>query len=307
MIKSFTITNYLGDSIKLEMGRPEQSGFLIKSVSGLGPAKASINAIEISTNDGSLFNSARLNQRNIVFEFVFADTVNLESIEALRQKTYKYFPMKKKLTILIETDNRIVQTVGYVESNEPNIFSSQEGTQISIICPDPFFYSAGKDGTIVTVFYGIEADFEFPFSNESLNEPLLVLGTMQIKTENNIFYPGDAEIGITIKIHALGDVEDVTIYNSGTREIMEIDTDKLTAMTGYGIIAGDDIVINTLKGDKSITLIRGGVNINILNALAKDTDWFTLAKGDNIFAFGAEVGTSNLQFLIENHVVYEGV
>lgn len=307
MIKSFTITNYLGDSIKLEMGRPEQSGFLIKSVSGLGPAKASINAIEISTNDGSLFNSARLNQRNIVFEFVFTDTVNLESIEALRQKTYKYFPMKKKLTILIETDNRIVQTVGYVESNEPNIFSSQEGTQISIICPDPFFYSAGKDGTIVTVFYGIEADFEFPFSNESLNEPLLVLGTMQIKTENNIFYPGDAEIGITIKIHALGDVEDVTIYNSGTREIMEIDTDKLTAMTGYGIIAGDDIVINTLKGDKSITLIRGGVNINILNALAKDTDWFTLAKGDNIFAFGAEVGTSNLQFLIENHVVYEGV
>ena len=307
MIKSFTITNYLGDSIKLDMGRPEKSGFLIRSVSGLGPAKASINAIGISTNDGSLFNSARLNQRNIVFEFVFTDTVNLESIEALRQKTYKYFPMKKKLTILIETDNRIVQTVGYVESNEPNIFSSQEGTQISIICPDPFFYSAGKDGTIVTVFYGIEADFEFPFSNESLNEPLLVLGTMQIKTENNIFYPGDAEIGITIKIHALGDVEDVTIYNSGTREIMEIDTDKLTAMTGYGIIAGDDIVINTLKGDKSITLIRGGVNINILNALAKDTDWFTLAKGDNIFAFGAEVGTSNLQFLIENHVVYEGV
>lgn len=307
MIKSFTITNYLGDSIKLEMGRPEQSGFLIKSVSGLGPAKASINAIEISTNDGSLFNSARLNQRNIVFEFVFTDTINLESIEALRQKTYKYFPMKKNLTILIETDNRIVQTVGYVESNEPNVFSSQEGTQISIICPDPFFYSAGEDGTIVTVFYGIEADFEFPFSNESLNEPLLVLGTMQIKTENNIFYPGDAEIGITIKIHALGDVEDVTIYNSGTREIMKIDTDKLTAMTGYGIIAGDDIVISTLKGDKSITLIRGGVNTNILNALAKDTDWFTLAKGDNIFAFGAEVGTSNLQFFIENHVIYEGV
>lgn len=307
MIKSFTVTNYLGDSIKLEMGRPEQSGFLIRSVSGLGPAKASINAIEISTNDGSLFNSARLNQRNIVFDLIFIESVNRESIEDIRQKSYKYFPMKKNLTIVIETDNRIVKTVGYVESNEPNIFSSQEGAQISIICPDPFFYSAGEDGTIKTVFYGIDAEFEFPFSNESLTEPLLLLGTMQIKTENNIYYPGDAEIGITIKIHALGDVSNVTIYNSGTREIMKINTDKLISMTGYGIVAGDDIIISTLKGDKSITLIREGVSTNILNSLAKDTDWFTLAKGDNIFAFGADEGTSNLQFFVENSVIYEGV
>ena len=307
MIKSFTVTNYLGDSIKLEMGRPEQSGFLIRSVSGLGPAKASINAIEISTNDGSLFNSARLNQRNIVFDLIFIESVNRESIEDIRQKSYKYFSVKKNLTIVIETDNRIVKTVGYVESNEPNIFSSQEGAQISIICPDPFFYSAGEDGTIKTVFYGIDAEFEFPFSNESLTEPLLLLGTMQIKTENNIYYPGDAEIGITIKIHALGDVSNVTIYNSGTREIMKINTDKLISMTGYGIIAGDDIVISTLKGDKSITLIREGVSTNILNSLAKDTDWFTLAKGDNIFAFGADEGTSNLQFFVKNSVIYEGV
>ena len=307
MIKSFTVTNYLGDSIKLEMGRPEQSGFLIRSVSGLGPAKASINAIEISTNDGSLFNSARLNQRNIVFDLIFIESVNRESIEDIRQKSYKYFSVKKNLTIVIETDNRIVKTVGYVESNEPNIFSSQEGARISIICPDPFFYSAGEDGTIKTVFYGIDAEFEFPFSNESLIEPLLLLGTMQIKTENNIYYPGDAEIGITIKIHALGDVSNVTIYNSGTREIMKINTDKLISMTGYGIIAGDDIVISTLKGDKSITLIREGVSTNILNSLAKDTDWFTLAKGDNIFAFGADEGTSNLQFFVKNSVIYEGV
>lgn len=307
MIKSITVTNYLGDSIKLELGRPEKSGFLIKSVSGLGPSKANINTTEVTTNDGSLFNSARLNQRNIVFEFIFVETINGESIEDIRQKSYKYFPLKKNLDLLIETDNRIAKTTGYVESNEPNIFSSQEGTQISIICPDPHFYSAGPGGNNTTVFYGIEPVFEFPFSNESLTDPLIVFGNIQLKTENVITYKGDTEIGVTIHIHAIGEVENITIYNTGTREIMRINTVKLEALTGSGIVAGDDIIIKTQKGDKSITLIREGQYINILNCLGKETDWFTLAKGDNIFAFTAESGTTNLQFWIENKVIYEGV
>lgn len=307
MIKSFTVTNYLGDSIKLELGRPEKSGFLINSVSGLGPSKANINTTEVSTNDGSLFNSARLNQRNIVFEFIFVESVNRETIEDVRQKSYKYFPLKKNLDLLIETDNRIVNTTGYVESNEPNIFSSQEGSQISIICPDPHFYSAGPDGNNTTVFYGIESVFEFPFSNESLTDPLIVFGNIQNKTENVITYRGDSEIGITIQIHAIGEAGGITIYNTGTRESMRIDAIKLEALTGSGIVAGDDIIIKTQKGDKSITLIRGGKTTNILNCLDKRTDWFSLTKGDNIFAFTAESGTTNLQFWIENKIIYEGV
>jgi hypothetical protein len=307
MIKSFTVINYLGDSIKLELGRPEKSGFLIKSVLGLGPSKANVNTTEVSTNDGSLFNSARLNQRNIVFDFIFVDSVNRENIEDVRQKSYKYFPLKKNLDLLIETDNRIVKTTGYVESNEPNIFSSQEGSQISIICPDPHFYSAGPDGNNTTVFYGVESVFEFPFSNESLTDPLIVFGNIQNKTENVITYKGDSEIGITIQIHAIGGAGSITLYNTGTRESMRIDTVKLEALTGSGIVAGDDIIVKTQKGDKSITLIRGGKTTNILNCLDKRSDWFSLAKGDNIFAFTAESGTTNLQLWIDNKVIYEGV
>src|SRR5690606_21799099 len=148
---------------------------------------------------------------------------------------------------------------------------------------DPHFYSAGPDGNNTTVFYGVESVFEFPFSNESLTDPLIVFGNIQLKTENVITYKGDTEIGVTIHIHAIGEVENITIYNTGTREIMRIDTVKLEALTGSGIVAGDDIVIKTQKGDKSITLIREGQYINILNCLGKETDWFTLAKGDNIF------------------------
>lgn len=307
MIYSIVVTNYLGDRIKLELGKPDVSGFLIKSITGLGPAKANVNTTEVSTNDGSLFNSARLSQRNIVLDMVFINTVYGESIEDLRQKSYKYFPLKKSVELTIETDNRYVKTTGYVESNEPNIFSSQEGTKISIICPDPYFYSAGEDGNNVTNFYSIDPMFEFPFSNESLDEPLLVFGEIQIKTEGVITYHGDSEIGVMIYIHAIGPATNINIYNTETREVMRINTEKISSLTGKGIVASDDIVINTAKGEKSITLIREGVSYNILNCLDKNTDWFTLAKGDNIFAFTADSGVTNLQFRVENKVIYEGV
>lgn len=307
MIYSIVVTNYLGDRIKLELGKPDVSGFLIKSITGLGPAKANVNTTEVLTNDGSLFNSARLSQRNIVLDMVFINTVYGESIEDLRQKSYKYFPLKKSVELTIETDNRYAKTTGYVESNEPNIFSSQEGTQISIICPDPYFYSAGEDGNNVTNFYSIDSMFEFPFSNESLDEPLLVFGEIQIKTEGVITYHGDSEIGVMIYIHAIGPATNINIYNTETREVMRINTEKISSLTGKGIVASDDIVINTAKGEKSITLIREGVSYNILNCLDKNTDWFTLAKGDNIFAFTADSGVTNLQFRVENKVIYEGV
>jgi hypothetical protein len=304
MIKSITVTNYLGDSIKLELGRPEQSGFLIKSVSGLGPSKANINTTEVSTNDGSLFNSARLNQRNIVFEFIFVESINRESIEDIRQKSYKYFPIKKNVDLLIETDNRIVKTTGYVESNEPNIFSSQEGAQISIICPDPYFYSTEKT---VTIFSGIEPLFEFPFENNSLTDNLLEFGGIIINQEKTVFYKGDSEVGVVIYIHAIGEATNLTIYNALTREVLKIDTDRLEALTGSIIKAGDDIIISTIKGQKFIRLIRDGEYINILNCLGRNSDWFRLVKGDNVFVFTAETGDTNLQFRIENLIVYEGV
>ena len=88
---------------------------------------------------------------------------------------------------------------------------------------------------------------------------------------------------------------------------MKIDTNKIKNITGKGLVASDDIIINTTKGNKSITLLREGVSYNILNCLGKNPDWFTLTKGDNIFAFTAETGITNLQFIVENKIVYEGV
>lgn len=304
MIKAITITNHLGESIRLELTKPEESGFIITNIDGLGPVKANINFTELATNDGAIDNSARLESRNIVMNLRFLGT---PTIEDTRLKSYKYFPIKRTIKFLIETDNRICETTGRIESNEPSIFDQAEGCQISIMCPDPYFYSAGENGTTQTIFYGTEPLFEFPFENNSLTENLIEFGSIENRTEGIIYYEGDAEVGITITIHAVGEAQGLTIYNTGTREMMRINDEKLAALLGSGIQAGDTITITTSKGLKGITMLRGGITTNILNVLDKPISWFQLAKGDNIFAYTADAGLTNLQFSIENKTIYEGV
>lgn len=304
MINSVTVTNYLGESIVLDLRNPEKSGLLIRSITGLGPVKSDINIKSGSITDGGTFNSARKDTRNIVFDIVYLWT---ETIEDARHISYKYFPVKKNITLVFETDTRTVETVGYVESNEPEIFSDQCSTQISIICPDPYFHSTGADGTNLTVFSGIENTFEFPFEDFLESSPSLEFGEIHNYTERNVYYEGDAEVGVTITIHSNGEAENVSIYNVRSREGMSIDTDKLKTLTGKVIVNGDEITISTVTGNKRITLLRDGVSYNILNCLDRNTDWIKLYKGDNIFTYKADKGSTNLQFKIENQILYEGV
>ena len=301
MIKTIKITNHLKESIELELTRPDKSGIYIQEITGLGPPTAHINTTEVATNDGSIFNSSRVTTRNIVLTLGFLFKPDIETV---RQLSYKYFPIKKQVKLKITTDNRVGEVYGYVESNEPNIFSERQTTQISLICPDPFIYA---EGTNTTIFSGVESAFEFPFSNESLTEDLIIMGNMTTGTTKSIFYSGDSEIGVTIHIYASGLVSNITIYDPITNRKMEIDVDRIQAITGSPIIEGDEITISSVRGNKYITLTRVGVEYNILNSLNRDVYWFQLFKGPNIFSYYAESGLSNINFIIENKTIYEGV
>lgn len=305
MIQSVTIINPSRQSLKLELKRPDKTGLLIERIDGLGPAKASINTTQLAMFDGSLYNSAYLDPRNIVITLRFSDDEN-ESVEDIRHKTYTYFPIKKEIELIIETDKRTLKTKGYVESNDPDIFSDTEGSSISIICADPYFYSVNTNETL---FYGIDPLLEFPFENPSVNEDMTQLGNIQLITQEIITYDGDFDVGMTITIHATGSTKDVSIHNITTGKVMRIDTDRLKSLTGSEIIGGDTIVIETELRDRKITLIRNGEKINIRNCLGKSTDWLMLSKGDNIIACNAEgeEGPAHLQFHISNKIVYEGV
>ena len=60
MIKRVTVVNHLGESLKLDLTSPEKSGFIVKSIEGLGPVKATVNTTKMSTTDGALYFDERV-------------------------------------------------------------------------------------------------------------------------------------------------------------------------------------------------------------------------------------------------------
>ena len=284
------------------MKNSESTGFILHDMTGLGPPTASVNTSKVATKDGSKYNSARAEERNIVLPMYFTP---IPTIEDARHRSYKYFPLKKPVILAFKTDNRECQIVGYVETNEPDICSDREGCQVSIICPNPYFSSVYDT---VTSFSGVEAAFEFPFSNEDTTNPHIEFGKIVVKAENLVRYEGDAESGVQIRITASATVKNITIYNVDTRGTMHSYHDKLVALTGSGIVKGDEIIITTDKGSRSVILLRNGKSTNILNAIdPRNDEWFSLTKGDNIFAYTADEGSDYLMFVVDHTTLYEGI
>lgn len=307
MIKSVTIINYRKNELKITLNdvNPDH-GIIIRKIDGLGPVKANININEYMISDGGLYNSSKLGIRNIVMDLVFTMA---KTIEDVRQLTYNFFPLKRPLTFIIETDNRHLFTTGYVESNEPDIFSSQESTRISILCPDSYFYD-WKEKDKVIDFRTVTSLFEFPFENNSLTNRLIELGEISKIREVQFDYDGDATIGCIFKFHCIGPVKNISLYHEESdsyNERMFLKTDAIESLTGSPLGLGDDIIVNTIVGQKSVNLYRDGETINVLNILDKSSDWINIYKGFNNLAYSAEIGIANLGLEITYNTIYEGI
>lgn len=307
MINSFTIINQLGDTLVLELASPEKSGLLVDSVTGLGQVDANVNTSKMAGSDFSVFNSAYLGDRNIVFniKYIGYDTEENENL------TDRMFPTKSMVTIFCKTDLTEVYTEGIVEKNEPTIFTNDTisaGCQVSIMCPDPYWYGLEDSRT---TFSGIEPLFEFPFHSDIKNhgEDTIEFGNIRVIKEKSIYYTGEANIGLTINIHALGIVKDLTFYNLSQRKRLPLSDSVIENITGHGIMQGDNIVISSVKGNKYAELIRNGVTYNIINALSVDKiiQWFELSRGDNLLAYSASEGEYDMIIDIKHRIAYKGI
>lgn len=174
MIQSFQITNYLGEELYLDIRKPEDTGFLITSVTGLNYPETEFAQQNYSNYDGAHFGNSHVSVRNIVMNILFYqwNKENL-SIEDLRWKLQRYFLPKSDLTFFATNEHGTFRINGYVETCEINIFTKREMAEISILCPDPYFIKESTDNNVRIGL--VEEMFHFPVSIE---------GTKPIDTSN---------------------------------------------------------------------------------------------------------------------------
>lgn len=189
-------------------------------------------------------------------------------------------------------NNAFIEKRNYVETCEVNNFEELTSGQISILCPDIYWYST----TSVMAYYSqITGAFTFPFPTESNPEPF-PLGKYNTQNIMEIVNDGD-ETGFTLQIEAIADVRSPTLYNADTDEYLQITGD---------ILAGDIITMTTKTGHKTVTLDHGGVKSNIISRLVSGSTWLTLREGKNRFYLRG-TGLQNLRVTIIHTNAYLGV
>ena len=278
-----SVKNDRGELLSL----PSNVNYNVIKIEGLNPPPATINMSANTTMDGSSVNATKLESRNLVIYVVIEG-----DIEANRIQLYNYFPIKKTVTLYYSNGTRDVYIEGVVELIECDLFSNRQVAQISLICPNPYF----KDVEfVVTNFSEISSEFEFPFS---IAESGIAFSEITQNIRKSIVNASDVETGVEITLYATGTVVNPVIYDVMRRTHMRLNFTMLTS---------DTVVINTNAGEKSITLIRSGVSSNALGYLQQDSSWFTLLSGDNVFAYDAESGISDLQLTFKANILYSGV
>lgn len=263
------------------------SPYFYVKIEGLLPGKATLHTTTVINNDGSILNSVRKDNRDITITVILRMPVAEN-----RQRVYKYFKIKSKVTLYFETDNRDVKIKGTVESVEGSLFDQQQTIEIGIICTDPYFEE--KIQRIVNMAQVLDL-FEFPFAIE---EEGIEFSRIDKTLTQGVYNDGDTETGVVIELSAMGEVVNPIIRNVETRGYFGLNIEMQL---------GDVIQINTNNFNKKVTLQRYGEIRNIINSIMKGNEWFKLMPGDNIFTYQCEKGEENLsvRFIYSNK--YEGV
>lgn len=260
MLSQVDVTNSRGNVLSLVMEENE-SPYQVAQIDGLDPVKATLVSTSFAGTDGENFQSAKRPARNIKIKLDLDPDFNPKTYTDLRRDLYPFFMPKSQITLRFYlTSGLYLDIVGIVEEMSSPLFEEDPTVDISVMCFQPDFI----DGRMVTV-------------------PGLTVDTT---TNIEIDYPGSVEAGTVITLNVNRSLATFTIYN--------IDEGGNISRLDFSdaLIAGDVLVISSIKGNKGITLTRASVSSSKLYGRSAQSSWIEFVEGLNqfrIFAVGDPV------------------
>ena len=161
--------------------------------------------------------------------------------------------------------------------------------QVSLICPDPFFYDINSSDESMASWVSA---FEFPFESTAEGFEFGYQSNERIKSIQNDI--AEDNIGVTITITCMGAVLNPSITHIETGDRISIGH----ANKPFEISTGDVVVITTATGNKHVTLTHNGVTSEVNHYLTEDSVFVQLMRGSNSFGFNADQGLNNLSISI---------
>lgn len=257
--------------------------FCLTHADGLTSVSSSIASSTTPGMDGDKINNIQTQPRGIVLDFEIRRGVSVEDAKRYILRTIK---PKQRGTLRLAQGDRVIEIENVVESIEMPRFGEGVTMQVSLYCSDPYWHDA--ENVLVEISRVIGKHYFTNYENDMLYFPAIgiPLGVYDLNMTRTYTNDGDADCGMIIRIVALGNVTNPTIYKSDGSYIGVNET----------MAKGDEIIINTNRGKKAIT--KNGVNI--LSRIKSGSTFIQLSVGDNQLTIDSDGGTEgNVYFTLE--------
>lgn len=293
MIKrSATFTN-VDDNINLVINDLSPD-IVINTIDGIYEFVGEVMTSPYSQTSGDRYKTTRAPKRNIVVEGIIYN--NFYENRQLMYRVFRLGSVGRFCYSENGRDNRYADY--YVESIDIDQDAYRGAYQISLICPDPFFYDATPKNIDLAAWI---SDFEFIHEFDENGEELGHRETSMIQEVENL--NGVDGIGLKITFTATGNVTNPYIYLYETGEQIKIGT----TANPYTLTSTKKVEVETTTGKKNIVQVENNVETRINEYLDPASVFFQLRAGINTIGYNAASGAANLNVHIEYKMRYLGV
>lgn len=278
-----SIENDRGETLQLTNNRY----YNLISIEGLLSPLVEISSITATNRDGSIPTNIRATDRTITISIA-----PRSQVEDSRQRLYRFFPIKKEVTLYFKNQKRDLKINGIVEAIDGLLFELNQTLEIVIRCYNPFFKNRYESNIELSQ---VVANFEFPFAIEAEGMEFSYVDRQLSQIIEN---SGEIETGLIIGLEAMGTVVNPIIYNADSRASFGLN---------FTMQEGDKIIIDTNVGDKKVELVRNGEISNIINSIEKNNTWLNLPTGNTVFTYSCDSGAENLYINFNYYLMFAGV
>lgn len=248
---------------------------------GLTGVASDIAASTTPSMDGDKINNIRTQPRGVVLDLKIKHSADVEEAKRYILRTIK---PKQTGHLILNQGGREIEIAGVVEAISMPRFEAGVVMQVTLYCSEPYWQDV--ENVLLEISRVIDMHY-FPLDVGGLAFPVegVVMGEYDLNMTRTYTNDGDAECGMVITIIALNKVINPAIYKADGSYIGVNDT----------LEAGDEVIINTNRGEKGIT--KNGVNI--LSKIRQGSTFFQLETGDNELTADSDGDTKgNMYFML---------
>ena len=256
-------------SFRFISGSEDFTPRLVTSYDGYAAADFEQNIQDSGMGDGGMLGSTRIPPRYLSLSF------DVQTDDE-REKVIRLFSPRKMFTHIVSRGNISRQITVYVSAmsiSQETIYDFHR-VKLSLVCPDPYFYSIDDYGRDIA---RVTPQFAFPLAFS----PSIIAGYSDTVNDIALTNEGHDICGLQIRIVANNDCSNITVTNTDTGEYIRFIGE---------LLQGQVLEISTVPKQKYVRLN----GVNAMNRIDRRSCFFSLETGVNHINYDTDTGRYNI-------------